>query len=77
MDLGNPIETIVHYLLIRGMIYFGRQDRFFMVSALMCMVTHYIGPTMNHNIRLSIVRIDSSSYYTTLTFNLERILTLC
>ena len=35
MDLGNLVETIVHYLLIGGMPYLGRWDEFPMVSALM------------------------------------------
>ena len=34
MDLGNPIETIVHHLLIGGMTYLGRRDEFPMVSIL-------------------------------------------
>ena len=34
MDLGNLVEIVVHYLLIGGMTYLGRQDRFPMVSAL-------------------------------------------
>ena len=33
MNLSNPIETIVHRLLIGGMTYLGRQDEFLMVSA--------------------------------------------
>ena len=39
MDLGNPIETVVHYLLFGGMSYLDRQDEFPMVSVLMY-VTH-------------------------------------
>ena len=39
MNLGIPIETIVHYLLIRGMIYLDRRDKFPMVGVLACMVT--------------------------------------
>ena len=34
MDLGNPVETIAHHLLIRGMVYLGCQDEFPMISAL-------------------------------------------
>ena len=34
MDLGNPIETIVHHLLIEGMSYLGHWDGFPMVNAL-------------------------------------------
>ena len=36
MDLGNPFKTIVHHLLIGGMIGFGRWDKALMVNALMC-----------------------------------------
>ena len=35
MDLGNPIETIVHHLLIGEMACLGRRDGFPMVSILM------------------------------------------
>ena len=34
MDLGNPFETIVHYLLIGGMTCLGHRDGFSIVSAL-------------------------------------------
>ena len=34
MDLGNPIEIVVHNLLIGGMTCLGRYDGFPMVSAL-------------------------------------------
>ena len=34
VDLGNPFETVVHYLLIGGMTYLGHWDVFLMVSAL-------------------------------------------
>ena len=34
MDLGNPIETVVHHLQIREMTCFGCQDEFPMVSVL-------------------------------------------
>ena len=40
MGLGNPLEDVVHYLLIGGMISLGRQDEFLMVSVLVCIVTH-------------------------------------
>ena len=53
MDLGNPLEVVVHYLIIEGMIGLGHRDRFPMVSALVCMVTHWIQLTVSHNIRLS------------------------
>ena len=52
MDLDNPFEAIVNYLLIEGMDGLGHQDEIPMVRALMCMVTHWTGPTVHHNIRL-------------------------
>ena len=63
MDLGNPIETIVHHLLIGGMTCLGRRDGFHMVSALVYMMytsvydVHWTRPMMNHDARLSIVTI--------------------
>ena len=57
MDLGNPVETIVHYLLIGGMACLGYRHRFHMMSALLRMVTRWTKPIVNHNIRLSIVII--------------------
>ena len=53
MNLSNPIVVVVYYVLIRGVTCFGRWDKFPIMSVLMCMVTHWIGPTVNHNIRLS------------------------
>ena len=35
MDLGNPVDIVVYYLLIEGMTYLGHQDGFPMVSVLM------------------------------------------
>ena len=34
MDLGNLVETIVHYILIEGMVCLSHQDGFPMVSVL-------------------------------------------
>ena len=62
MDLGNPVEIIVHYLLIRGMTCFDCQDGFPMLSALVCMVINWTGPTLNHDIRLSNCHV-SPIYY--------------
>ena len=53
MDLNNLLEAIVHYLLIGGMTSYGYRDGFSMVSVLICMVTHWIEPTMSHDLRLS------------------------
>ena len=53
MDLGNPLLVVMHYLLIRGMTGLGYQDDFPIVNALVCMVIHWIGPTVSHEVRLS------------------------
>ena len=61
MDVGNLVETIVHYLLIGMMTCLGRLDGFLMVNVLVCMVTHWIRPRVNHDVRLSSFN-DSPSY---------------
>ena len=53
MGLGNPLEVVVHRLLIGGMAGLGYQDGFPMVCALVCMVTHWTGPMVRHDLRLS------------------------
>ena len=53
MGLGNPLEVVVHHLLIGRMDGLGYQDGFPMVSALVCMVIHWIGPMVSHDLRLS------------------------
>ena len=53
MGLGNLLEVIVHYLLIRKMVGLGYQDRFLIENALVCMVTHWIRPSVSHDLRLS------------------------
>ena len=53
MGLGNPLEVIVHYLLIGRMTGPTYQDEFPMVSALVFMVTHWIGLTVSHDLRVS------------------------
>ena len=53
MGLGNPLEVIVLHLLIRGMTSLGNRDEFLMMSALMCMVTHWTRPIVSHDLRLS------------------------
>ena len=53
VDLDNSFEVIVHHLLIRGMIGLSHWDEVPMVSALICIVTHWTRPTMSHVIRLS------------------------
>ena len=41
MDLGNPFEGVVYDFLIGGMASLGCQDGIPMMSALVCMVTHW------------------------------------
>ena len=53
MDLGNAFEAIVHHFLIRRIIGLYHQDKVLMVSTLVCMVTHWIEPTVSYGIRLS------------------------
>ena len=53
LGLGDPLEFVVHHLWIEGMTSLVFRDRFPMVSALVCMVTHWIGPTMSHDLRSS------------------------
>ena len=44
----------MHHLLIEEMVGLGHRDEVPMVSVLMCMVTHWIGPMVSHNVRLSV-----------------------
>ena len=53
MGLGDPLEIVVHYLLIRGMVSLSYRDGLPMVSALVCMVTHWTGSMVSHELRLS------------------------
>ena len=53
IDLGNPFKVVVHYLLIRGMTDFGHRNGVPMVSILVCIITHWIRPTVSYDIRLS------------------------
>ena len=40
MGLGNPLEFVVHHILIGDMVGLGYWDEFPMVCALVCMVTY-------------------------------------
>ena len=40
MNLDNPVESIMHYLLSEGMTYLSCRDKFSKVSALVRMVAH-------------------------------------
>ena len=52
MGLGNPLEVVVHHFLIGWMAGLGRNG-FPMENALVCIVTHWIGPMVIHDLRLS------------------------
>ena len=53
MGLGNPLEVLVHHLLIGGMVSLSYWDGFPMVSTLVCMVAHWVGPMVSYDLRLS------------------------
>ena len=57
MNLGNPVGTVAYYLLIKRMIYLDGRDSFPMVSALVYIIINWIGPIVNHVIRLSVITI--------------------
>ena len=61
MGLGNPLEVVVHHLLIGGMVGIGYWDEFPMVSTLVCMVTHWTGPMVSHDLRL-LIRCPAGSF---------------
>ena len=52
MGLGNPLEVVVYHLLIGGLVGLGYQDEFPMMSALVCIVTHWTRFMMSHDLRL-------------------------
>ena len=53
MGLGNPLEAVVHHLVIGGMTCLGYWDGFPMVNALVCMVAHWTWSMINYDLRLS------------------------
>ena len=53
MGLGNPLKIVVHHILIERIVGLGYQDGFSIVSALVCIVTHWTGLMVSHNLRLS------------------------
>ena len=53
MDLGNPLQFLVHHLLIGRMTGLDYWDGFPMVSALVYMVAHWIRPILSYDLRLS------------------------
>ena len=52
-ESNNPLEVVVHHLLIGGMTNLGYQNMFPMMSALIYMITHWIRPMVSHNVKLS------------------------
>ena len=53
MGLGNPLKVVVYHLLMGGMVGLDYRDGFSMMSALVCMVTHWTRSTVTHDLRLS------------------------
>ena len=49
MGLGNPLEVIIHYLLIERMVGLSHRDDFPMVSVLVCIVIHWTRPTVTYD----------------------------
>ena len=72
MELSNPFEIVVYYLLIEGMICLDLQNWFPMMSALVCIVAHWREPIVNHDIGYWVI-MTSLSYYVAWALNLERI----
>ena len=52
MGLGNPLEVVVHYLLIGKIVSFSHWNGFSKVSALVYIVTHWTRPMVSHDIKL-------------------------
>ena len=52
---------MVHYLLIGEMTCLGHWDEFPKMSALVCMVIHWIRLTMNHDINYWVVMIHQAT----------------
>ena len=78
VGLGKPLEVVVHHLLIWRMVDLYNQDRngFPMVSALVCMVTHWIGPKMSHDLRL-LSSNDLTKVLHYVVSQPQRVLSLC
>ena len=53
MGLSNPLEVVMHQLLIGEMVGLSYRNGFPMVSALVCMVTHWTWPATSHDLRMS------------------------
>ena len=53
MGLGNPLESVVHHLLIEEMDGLDYRDEFPIMSALVCMTTYWTGLTVSYDLKLS------------------------
>ena len=53
MGLGNPLKDVMRHPLIGRMIDLGYRDGFPIISALVCVVKHWIRPIVSHDLRLS------------------------
>ena len=52
MGLDNLLKVVVYHLLIGGMVSLGYRDGLPIVSALVCIVTLWIGLIVSHDLRL-------------------------
>ena len=78
MCLGNPLEVVVHHLLSEGWLVLAIMMCFHGECTSVCIVTHWTGPTVSHDWRLSSSHVMiSPNCFIMLFFNLERILNLC
>ena len=62
MDLDNPFEVVVNYLLIGRMTCLSCQNGFPMMSALVCIVTYWTEPMVSHDIGYWVLMTSLSSY---------------
>ena len=53
MCLGNPLEVVVHHLLSEGWLVLAIMMGFHGECTSVCIVTHWTGPTVSHDLRLS------------------------
>ena len=53
MGLRSPLEIVINHFLIGRMASLSYWDEFPMISALVCMVTYWTWPMVNHDLRLS------------------------
>ena len=52
MNLSNSFKDVKRYLIIRGMYGLGSRNKVLIVSALVCMVTHWTRLMVIHDVRL-------------------------